>query len=59
MHMKELDCQITEAKEKILQLENRHKRLLSRINNEEHRARTHRLIERALFWKASMMERRS
>ena len=44
--MEELERQITEAKKQIRQLENLQKRLLSRISDEERRARTHRLIER-------------
>lgn len=44
--MADLNQQITEAKEKIQQYENREKRLLNQIKNEQRHARTHRLIER-------------
>lgn len=40
-----------EVEKKIGQLQNQQKILLNRKRNEEHRARTHRLIGEVLFWR--------
>lgn len=54
--MKDFDQQIAMTEEKIRQLQNRKKKLLNQKNEEERKARTHRLIERGAILESLLNE---